>query len=563
MSETPGGLPLMAQTQNSRYLTFNELAFAVNVLQTGVLDRDLTSPPGSPAEGDAYIVDSPATGAWAGHENDIAFYFGGVWNFLEPQLAQGNGIYVSDEDIRVRWSSGSPMGYVEDQGGGSGDVVGPASATDNAIARFDSTTGKLIQDSSATVSDGGALAITTIELGHASDTTLSRASAGNVNIEGNLVYRAGGTDVPLSDGGTGASLTDPNADRIMFWDDSAGAVTWLEAGSGLSITGTTISATGGALTNFTESVNTSAPNATIPVARLIATNAATNVDATFSPKGTGAITGHQADSTATGGDKRGTSAVDWQTDRSGATQVASGTNSTISGGRRNTASNTYATVGGGNTNAATGQQCTISGGSSNTASNTAATVCGGASNTASAIGAIVLGGQNNTADGVNSISMGEYSITRGITGAHSFASGLLANPGDSQRREFILRSDTTNATPEAVTTNNSAASTTNQIVLPNASLFAFQGHLVVRENATGDSKAIEFKGAIKRGANAASTAILGSVTQADLGADAGASTWTAAFTADTTNGALSITVTGEASHSLKWVARVTTTEIVG
>lgn len=39
-------------------------------------------------------------------------------------------------------------------GGGSGDVVGPGSATDNAIARFDSTTGKLIQNSGITIADG-------------------------------------------------------------------------------------------------------------------------------------------------------------------------------------------------------------------------------------------------------------------------------------------------------------------------------------------------------------------------------------------------------------------------
>jgi hypothetical protein len=58
-------------------------------------------------------------------------------------------------------------------------------------------------------------------------------------------YSPGGTDVALADGGTGASLSDPNADRIMFWDDSAGAVTWLTAGSGLSISGTTMTATGG------------------------------------------------------------------------------------------------------------------------------------------------------------------------------------------------------------------------------------------------------------------------------------------------------------------------------
>lgn len=66
--------------------------------------------------------------------------------------------------------------------------------------------------------------------------------AGYVTTSG---YVPGGTDVALADGGTGASLTDPNADRIMFWDDSASTVTWLTVGSGLTITGTTITSTGG------------------------------------------------------------------------------------------------------------------------------------------------------------------------------------------------------------------------------------------------------------------------------------------------------------------------------
>lgn len=39
------------------------------------------------------------------------------------------------------------------------------------------------------------------------------------------------------------SLTDPNADRIAFWDDSAASMAWLTAGSGLTISGTTIAAT--------------------------------------------------------------------------------------------------------------------------------------------------------------------------------------------------------------------------------------------------------------------------------------------------------------------------------
>lgn len=43
--------------------------------------------------------------------------------------------------------------------GGIGDVVGPSSATDNAIARFDSTTGKLIQNSTVTLDDNGVLTV--------------------------------------------------------------------------------------------------------------------------------------------------------------------------------------------------------------------------------------------------------------------------------------------------------------------------------------------------------------------------------------------------------------------
>ena len=43
-------------------------------------------------------------------------------------------------------------------GGGTGDVVGPSSATDNAVVRFDTTTGKLVQNSTVTVGDTGNVA---------------------------------------------------------------------------------------------------------------------------------------------------------------------------------------------------------------------------------------------------------------------------------------------------------------------------------------------------------------------------------------------------------------------
>lgn len=44
------------------------------------------------------------------------------------------------------------------------------------------------------------------------------------------------------------ALVDPGADRVLFWDDSAGELTWLTLGTGLSITGTTLNASASAPT---------------------------------------------------------------------------------------------------------------------------------------------------------------------------------------------------------------------------------------------------------------------------------------------------------------------------
>jgi len=50
---------------------------------------------------------------------------------------------------------GINVSYAANSGGGSGDVTGPGSATDNAVVRFDSTTGKVVQNSAVIVDDSG------------------------------------------------------------------------------------------------------------------------------------------------------------------------------------------------------------------------------------------------------------------------------------------------------------------------------------------------------------------------------------------------------------------------
>ena len=77
-------------------------------------------------------------------------------------IAEGTNLYYTDARARAAISAGTGISYDNLTGvitnsspSLGGDVVGPASATDNAIARFDTTTGKLIQNSTVTVSDAG------------------------------------------------------------------------------------------------------------------------------------------------------------------------------------------------------------------------------------------------------------------------------------------------------------------------------------------------------------------------------------------------------------------------
>lgn len=77
-------------------------------------------------------------------------------------IAEGTNEYFTTARARASVSAGTGISYNSTTGVISnsspslgGDVVGPASATDNAIARYDTTTGKLIQNSIVTIDDAG------------------------------------------------------------------------------------------------------------------------------------------------------------------------------------------------------------------------------------------------------------------------------------------------------------------------------------------------------------------------------------------------------------------------
>lgn len=90
--------------------------------------------------------------------------FTGAVVLTTTNISEGTNEYFTTARARASVSAGSGISYDSGTGvisstvvPGTGDVVGPASATDNAIARFDSTTGKLIQNSTVIVSDTGAI----------------------------------------------------------------------------------------------------------------------------------------------------------------------------------------------------------------------------------------------------------------------------------------------------------------------------------------------------------------------------------------------------------------------
>ena len=127
----------------------------------------------------------------------------------------GDGVVVvgdnSGDPTTITAFTASDGTLKHEVGGVEADISG---VTDGAVV-IGTGTGSMGLEKDGTlrtsigVGTGDSPQLTGIELGHASDTTIARSGSGDITIEGNAVYRAGGTDVPVADGGTGASsLTD-------------------------------------------------------------------------------------------------------------------------------------------------------------------------------------------------------------------------------------------------------------------------------------------------------------------------------------------------------------------
>jgi hypothetical protein len=117
-------LPELAASQAQKHVTHNEaLVFLDTLVQASVISKALTAPPGSPAEGDCYIVaggGGTATGAWASWEKRIARFQDGQWTSFLPGAGSGIGwtCWVQDESTLYTFDGTTWMNALRGKTGG-------------------------------------------------------------------------------------------------------------------------------------------------------------------------------------------------------------------------------------------------------------------------------------------------------------------------------------------------------------------------------------------------------------------------------------------------------------
>jgi hypothetical protein len=97
------GLPLLVAEQAQKHVTHNAALDTLDALvQLAVKDRDRAAPPGTPSEGDRYIVAADATGDWDGQDGAVAAWQGGAWTFHAART--GWRCFVEDESALLVWT---------------------------------------------------------------------------------------------------------------------------------------------------------------------------------------------------------------------------------------------------------------------------------------------------------------------------------------------------------------------------------------------------------------------------------------------------------------------------
>jgi hypothetical protein len=489
---------------------------------------------------------------------------------------------------------------------GGGDAV--VSGTLDQFADVTQTAGQTLAITSSTTLAGGTQsgnnsgdnAVNTLYSGLVSNATHTGDATGSTALS---VVRIQGVDIPAPiagddgkavkynhttgdfeygtvSGGSSSvtiSATPPGSPTAgdLWWDSDVGNL-FILFNDGSSSQWVAAALSGGGLTKFSETLNTSAPNATVNSVQFAVASGSTNANLVLTPKGTGGfILGAPPDNTSTGGNIIGVRAVDLQLTHTANSRVASGQDSfavgdgnsatqqgSFAGGVGNLVTGVTAVgIGNGNSASSTGSVAigfgnTASGaaaaafGQSNTASNNRS-IAIGFNNTSSGSEASVAIGNANTANAIYSQAFG-YQALASRYAQSSHASGQFAAVGDAQAVKFVARNKTTtNAAVELFLDGSSLrlTVTSGRVLSGTVEMVGVKsdGTAVARY-----SRQVTIKNV------AGTTSLVGSVIA--LGTDEIAGT-SILISADNTNDALKIEATGIAAETWRWVATMNGVEV--
>lgn len=528
-----------------------------------------------------------------------------LWG-AQTEVAGAPGTYIATTTSAVAYSNpaisfnGSNLIGVQSDGslyiGPSANGALQAQRTDSTVVGGNSRGQNAVdwqtsRTSATQVANG---TYSTVVGGIGNTATQYAVAGGYFNVAGGYYTVAFGQNNTAS-GGTSAVLSGQNnftnaAFSVIGGGQNNGSSTQVGVynfiGSGWGNTGTLLAAVttqAGTLTANSTSVTLSTTNSSIKVGQMVTGTGIVGAYLTTPPTFVVSISG-TALTLSQNASASGSQTLSFFTPHGvvvgGGNNQASGAYSFIGGGgdagtsaNRNVASGDWSFVGGGTKNIASGLSSVIVGGgtysgggvSGHVASGTGSFVGGGFGHQATGSVTTISGGDTNLANGYGSTVVGgRLGTTRGTTGLIVFPAcyqPITNYYGASQAAILILARQTTDATPTVLASDNTAAGTSNQVILPNNSAYYFKGEIIAGVTGAGNTSAWTIEGAIKRGASAAATSIVGTPIINNIAYDSGASTWTVTATADTTNGGLAITVTGQASTTIRWVARINTTEM--
>jgi hypothetical protein len=239
------------------------------LVQCSIKSKTLTAPPGSPANGDAYIVGASATGAWATHDKAIALWTtdnpatpSGLWEFYGPTRGF---LAFNEADSSVYAYDGTTWTAIA--GGAVGGVTSVAGHT-GAVTLAESDIGSLVTDL-ATLASAIAAVNTSVAAGTVNPGYFISAGMGLNAIYGPSLTP--GTISTTNNQITGFKFPLPFAIPInKISVNVVGAVSGKHANFGIyDATGTTKILDSGALLCTAPGIKTVSKTATLPIGNYI------------------------------------------------------------------------------------------------------------------------------------------------------------------------------------------------------------------------------------------------------------------------------------------------------